>query len=168
MNPNALLRENRPSAYVPAHACPRRRRRRRPGRLRGPAVDALAAVAVAAVLGGCGAPAPRVEGARQAGLAFEQALADADYPRACALLAPQTRRQLEDDEHKPCGAVLPGEELPSGAGQVHGTQVYGRQALLSTQKDTLFLSQFDDGWKVVAAGCTPRGEQPYQCSLKGG
>ncbi|MGW6841243.1 hypothetical protein [Streptomyces sp. NPDC054958] len=125
----------------------------------------LAATAVA-VLCGCGAPAPRLDAARQAGTAFEQALSDADYARACALLAPQTRRQLEDDESKPCGLALQGQDLSTG-GEVQGTQVYGRQALLRLHQDTLFLSQFDDGWKVVAAGCTPEAHKPYRCSLKG-
>ncbi|MCX5613390.1 hypothetical protein OHB39_38675 [Streptomyces sp. NBC_00047] len=131
-----------------------------------PVLTLLAAAAVA-VLCGCGAPAPRLDAARQVGAAFEQALADADYPRACALLAPQTRQQLEDDESKPCGLALQGQDLPT-AGEVQGTQVYGRQALLRLREDTLFLSQFDDGWKVVAAGCTPEADKPYRCSLKGG
>ncbi|KOY56021.1 hypothetical protein ADK59_21565 [Streptomyces sp. XY332] len=124
----------------------------------------MAAVVVA--LCGCGAPAPRLDAARQAGAAFEQALAATDYPRACALLAPQTRRQLEADESKPCGPALQGQELPT-AGDVQSTQLYGRQALLRLSDDTLFLSQFDDGWKVVAAGCTPEADKPYRCSLKG-
>ncbi|GHE27624.1 DUF6766 family protein [Streptomyces hydrogenans] len=29
--------------------------------------------------------------------------------------------------------------------------------------DALFLSQFDAGWKVVAAGCTPRPDMPFDC-----
>lgn len=130
-------------------------------------MSVVAAVGAAAMLCGCGAPAARVDGATQAGSAFEQALADADYPRACALLAPQTRQQLQEDQHLPCGPALRGQGLPA-AGQVRAAQVYGRQALLGLQHDTLFLSQFHDGWKVVAAGCTPRGDQPYRCSLKGG
>lgn len=137
---------------------------RRGARGRGLAVTVAGAVAM--VLCGCGAAA-RLEGARQAGRAFEQALADADYPRACALLAPQTRQQLEEDEHQPCGSALRGQDLAVG-GEVRGTQVYGRQALLRLRTDTLFLSQFKDGWKVVTAGCTPQGDKPYRCSLKGG
>ncbi|MFD9564218.1 hypothetical protein [Streptomyces sp. NPDC059994] len=127
----------------------------------------MVAGAVAVVLCGCGAPAARLEGARQAGRAFEQAIAHANYPRACGLLAPQTRQQLEEDQHQPCVAALRGEDL-AAAGEVRGTQVYGRQALLLLRKDTLFLSQFEDGWKVVTAGCTPQGDKPYRCSLKGG
>ncbi|MFD9482995.1 hypothetical protein ACFWBX_03115 [Streptomyces sp. NPDC059991] len=127
----------------------------------------MVAGAVAVVLCGCGAPAARLEGARQAGRAFEQAIAHANYPRACGLLAPETRQQLEEDQHQPCVAALRGEDL-AAAGEVRGTQVYGRQALLRLRKDTLFLSQFEDGWKVVTAGCTRQGDKPYRCSLKGG
>ncbi|MFE7595643.1 hypothetical protein [Streptomyces sp. NPDC057494] len=108
-----------------------------------------------------------MDGATQAGRAFEQALADADYRQACALLAPQTRQQLQENEHRLCAPALRDQALPT-AGPVRATQVYGRQALLRLQNDSLFLSQFADGWKVVAADCTPRGDQPYQCSLKGG
>ncbi|MFI1100674.1 hypothetical protein [Streptomyces melanogenes] len=157
MDAIALLRGGQPTVAG--------NRLRRGARHRGPAV--MVAGAVAMVLCGCGAPAARLEGARQAGRAFEQALAGADYPRACALLAPRTRQQLEEDEHQPCDSALRGQGL-AAAGEVRGTQVYGRQALLRLRKDTLFLSQFEDGWKVVTAGCTPQGDKPYRCSLKGG
>ncbi|MFE6847333.1 hypothetical protein [Streptomyces sp. NPDC057686] len=123
--------------------------------------------AVGALVGGCGASAARVDGARAAGERFERALASGDHRAACRLLAPETIGQLEQDEGKACGEALGAEELPT-AGAVRTTEVYGRQALLSLDGDTLFLSQFSGGWKVVAAGCTPQGEQPYQCALKGG
>ena len=35
-------------------------------------------------------------------------------------------------------------------------------------KDTLFLARFDQGWRVTAAGCTPHGDLPYDCTVKGG
>ncbi len=131
--------------------------------------------AVGAFGGGCGAPAARVDGARAAGERFERALASGDHGAACRLLAPETIGQLEleleleleEDQGKACAEALGAEELPR-AGAVRTAEVYGRQALLSLDGDTLFLSQFSGGWKVVAAGCTPQGEQPYQCALKGG
>ncbi|MGW6418975.1 hypothetical protein [Streptomyces sp. NPDC055055] len=119
------------------------------------------------VLSGCGASEPRLAGARQAAIAFEDTLARADYNAACAFLAPQTRRQLEQDRDKPCGSALADEDLPAAA-IVHTTQLYGRQALLHLEGDTVFLSQFDDGWKIVAAGCEPQPGKPYQCTVKGG
>ncbi|GLV92779.1 hypothetical protein Slala04_42330 [Streptomyces lavendulae subsp. lavendulae] len=139
----------------------------RPTRRRRPAPVALTVAAAVVVLGGCGASAPRRDGARMAATAFEETLARADYVAACALLAPQTRQQLEQDSDKPCGSALADEELPV-ADPVRTTQVYGRQALLRLEGDTLFLSQFDDGWKIVAAGCEPVSGEPYRCALKGG
>ncbi|MFJ4775681.1 hypothetical protein [Streptomyces sp. NPDC088762] len=123
--------------------------------------------AVAALVAGCGASAARLDGARAAGEGFEQALAAGNHEAACRLLAPETLGQLEQDEEKACAQALAGEELPK-AEAVRATEVYGRQAMLRLDGDTLFLSHFGDGWKVVAAGCTPRGERPYQCVLKGG
>ncbi|MEW2584941.1 hypothetical protein [Streptomyces virginiae] len=139
----------------------------RPTRRRRPAPGALALLVAVAALGGCGASEPRLDGARRAATAFEETLARADYVAACALLAPQTRRQLEQDSDKPCGSALADEGLPV-ADPVRTTQVYGRQALLRLEGDALFLSQFDDGWKVVAAGCQPESGEPYQCAVKGG
>ncbi|WP_189111633.1 hypothetical protein [Streptomyces camponoticapitis] len=46
--------------------------------------------------------------------------------------------------------------------------VFGRQARAVLVSDTLFLSQFPDGWKVVPAGCEPHPGHPYRCSVKGG
>ncbi|MFB7172425.1 hypothetical protein ACFCYM_16585 [Streptomyces sp. NPDC056254] len=48
------------------------------------------------------------------------------------------------------------------------TEVYGRMALVRAEGDALFLSLFTGGWRVVAAGCTPRGDAPYRCLVKGG
>ncbi|WP_063607365.1 hypothetical protein [Streptomyces katrae] len=128
---------------------------------------ALCAGAVGSLLAGCGASAARVDGARAAGERFERALASGNHEAACRLVAPETLAQLEQDEGKACAEALGTEQLPT-AGAVRQTEVYGRQAQLSLEGDTLFLSQFSGGWKVVAAGCTPQGEQPYQCVLKGG
>lgn len=123
------------------------------------------AVAVLAAAG-CGAPAARQDAAAAAGAAFEAAVAAGDHIRACGLLAPQTRQQVEQDEQKACPAALASQELPSRRG-IQAAEVYGRQAMVRTAGDTLFLSLFTGGWKVVAAGCTPRPDQPYDCLIKG-
>lgn len=122
--------------------------------------------AVALAVAGCGGPAAREDAAGRAGSAFEQALAAGDHVRACAMLAPATREQLEQDEKQDCARAFAGAELPR-AGSLRGVEAYGRQAMVRMSGDTLFLSQFTDGWKVVAAGCTPRPDQPYQCLVKG-
>ncbi|RPF29262.1 hypothetical protein EDD96_5779 [Streptomyces sp. Ag109_G2-6] len=141
-----------------------RSRHRASGRPLSGLVLAAAAVLAAA---GCGGPGARQDAAAAAGAAFEAAVAAGDHVRACGLLAPQTRKQLEQDEHKACPAALASQELPRTHG-VQGVEAYGRQAMVRMAgDDTLFLSLFTGGWKVVAAGCTPRPDRPYDCLLKG-
>ncbi|MEU8438356.1 hypothetical protein AB0F18_36770 [Streptomyces sp. NPDC029216] len=115
---------------------------------------------------GCGGPAARQDAAAAAGSAFEAAVASGDHVRACELLAPQARQQLEQGEQKACPEALASQELPGTRG-VQEVEAYGRQALVRLSGDTLFLSLFPAGWKVVAAGCTPRSDQPYNCLIKG-
>ncbi|QES47254.1 hypothetical protein DEJ50_04825 [Streptomyces venezuelae] len=50
---------------------------------------------------------------------------------------------------------------------IREAEAYGRQAIVRMAGDTLFLSLFTAGWKVVAAGCTPRPGRPYDCLIKG-
>lgn len=85
----------------------------------------------------------------------------------CAALAPETRREVEESEKKACAEAISAVELPAG-GPVRDVDVHGRQARAVMASDTLFLSRFPDGWKIVAAGCEPRPGRPYQCSVKGG
>ncbi|MGW6970415.1 hypothetical protein [Streptomyces sp. NPDC054952] len=116
-------------------------------------------------LAGCATSDERSQAARSAAAAFERALADADSPRGCEALAPGTREELEQEE--PCPAALQGLNL-TGAREPAGTAVvYGSQARVVYPHDSVFLALFADGWKVTAAGCTPRQGHPYRCDLKG-
>ncbi|MEW2413156.1 hypothetical protein AB0953_05470 [Streptomyces sp. NPDC046866] len=161
-------------ADVPGTARPARRdgpgrccrpRAPRPGRGLPYALLALAATVLAS---GCGAPAARTAGAQDSARAFAGAVAGGDFRAACALLAPRTRQELEQDEQKPCALALAGQDLPRAAARtVHATEVYGRQAMVRLGEDTLFLSEFGGGWRVVAAGCRPEADEPYRCAVKG-
>ncbi|MFE9768848.1 hypothetical protein ACFYPC_30760 [Streptomyces sp. NPDC005808] len=115
----------------------------------------------------CGGVSGREASASAAATDFEKALAGGDRPALCAALAPETRGEIEDSEEKACVDAIGAQDLPAG-GPVRGVDVYGRQARAVLASDTLFLSQFPDGWKIVAAGCRPRSGQPYQCTIKGG
>nr|WP_236072294.1 hypothetical protein [Streptomyces polyasparticus] len=84
----------------------------------------------------------------------------------CRALAPATRAELEQSSEATCTDSVLGEDLPYG-GRGRTVDVHGRQARVVLQHDTLFLSQFPDGWKIVAAGCRPQRSQPYQCRVKG-
>jgi hypothetical protein len=47
------------------------------------------------------------------------------------------------------------------------SSVWGDEAQVRLSDDTLFLTHTSAGWKVVAAGCTPNGDLPYECRLEG-
>ncbi|MFJ6121589.1 hypothetical protein [Streptomyces sp. NPDC092129] len=128
---------------------------------------AVAAFTCAVGLAGCGTLGEREAAVSRAALRFEGSVRRVDGIRACAALAPQTQQELEQSAKARCAEALPGEQLPYG-GSVRQVQVYGRQARVVLTTDTLFLSLFPSGWKVTAAGCAPRPQQPYQCQIKGG
>lgn len=127
----------------------------------------MAAALLCCALGGCGDIDAREDGAAAAVTRFEAGLGDSDGARGCSELAPGTRDELEQSAELPCARALPDAGLPTAAGVRH-VDVYGRQARVVADGDTLFLSSFPDGWKVTAAGCTARPEKPYQCLIKGG
>jgi hypothetical protein len=83
----------------------------------------------------------------------------------CALLAPAALAALESDESAPCTATV-GRLAPPG-GQVQQTEVWGDEAQVRMTGDTLFLTHTGAGWKVIAAGCTPNADLPYECRLEG-
>ena len=86
---------------------------------------------------------------------------------ACALLAPETKSELEQSSNQPCDqAIL--EEAVTNVGDRRHTEVFGTMAQVRYAGDVAFLAQFDDGWKVMAAACEPVPGQPYDCSVEGG
>ncbi|MFB7512634.1 hypothetical protein [Streptomyces sp. NPDC056144] len=116
-------------------------------------------------LTGCAGVGERTGAARRAAVAFEEALRASDALRACAALAPGTREELESDG--PCPAALAGLDLAADAGSPLRTEVYGKQARVAFEDDLVFLASFPEGWKVTAAGCTPRPERPADCEVEG-
>ncbi|WP_340373881.1 hypothetical protein U5640_00950 [Streptomyces sp. SS7] len=115
----------------------------------------------------CSTLGEREAAASRAAQRFEESIRHSDGIRACAALAPDTRQEVEESAGTPCAQALL-DEQPSPAGAVREVQVYGRQAQVVLAADTLFLSAFPSGWKITAAGCTPRPRRPYQCQVKGG
>ena len=124
--------------------------------MRGGAAFGLAALA----LSGCSSTQePEVE---RVALAFEDS---GSAPEArCDLLAPTTLAAMEKDE--PCVEAI--EELPLEGGEVRSVEVWGRDAQVRLDGDTLFLTETHAGWRIAAAACRPNGEAPYECEVEAG
>jgi hypothetical protein len=118
------------------------------------------------VLTGCAGVGERGDAAGSAALRMLTAVESEDGPAACAILAPDTLAELEESAQKRCAEAILEEDLPQ-PGEVTGAEVYGQRAQVRLTGDTVFLAVFPDGWRVVAAGCTPRGDRPYDCALEG-
>lgn len=95
---------------------------------------------------------------------FYTAVADRDGAAACRLLAPATREELEQSAGMPCDRAILEEDLPE-PGEVLEVHVYGTAGEVRLGSDTAFLAKFSDGWRVVAAACTARTPQPYDCEV---
>ncbi len=114
---------------------------------------------------GCGGAAD-TRAAEETAAAFHAAVARRDGAAACAVLAPQTVSELEQSARQPCPQAVVAEDIPEVAG-VRSSKMFGSQAQVRFDGDTVFLSEFDGRWKVVAVACTPRPALPYDCRVKG-
>ena len=117
-------------------------------------------------LAGCGSVSDREHGAGEAAQRLLEAADAGDGDAACAILAPETVAELEESAGEPCADAVQEAGLPKPA-EVESTEVYGQWAKVVLADDTVFAAMFPGGWRVVAAGCRPRGERPYDCSIQG-
>ncbi len=125
----------------------------------------LTAVLLASV-SGCAGSNPGTSEAATTALDFHSALGSGDYPRACELLIPAAVEKLEAGAPGTCAEKLSQLDVPV-ADSVQDSASYGRNAQVVMDQDTLFLARSGDGWKITAAGCTSRGERPYDCEVEG-
>jgi hypothetical protein len=124
----------------------------------------MVAVAAAGLLTGCGGSAetgPALDVASE----FVSAVARSDGSAACALLAPEAVRRVDELRPEGCARALPALALPADPpGEV---QVWSDTGQVRTAGDTLFLREFGDRWLIIGAGCSPRDERPYRCKVDG-
>jgi hypothetical protein len=113
---------------------------------------------------GCASVGDRADAASAVAVRLLDAVAVGDGAAACAILAPDTARTVAKEQ--PCPEAILDQDLPR-PGTVVGAEVYGQWAQVRLDDDTVFLAAFPGGWRVVAAGCTPRAGKPYQCSVEG-
>jgi hypothetical protein len=123
-------------------------------------------LAVAVALGCAAGCTPAGEqAARQAAEQFQSALRSQDTAAACRLLSDEARGSLESASVRPCPEALVALQLP--AGPLGEDEVWGRNAQVVLDSGVLFLAEFRAGWRVTAAGCTSRPDQPYDCKVEG-
>jgi hypothetical protein len=125
---------------------------------------AIALLAVAAMLAGCGSDEDDAAGVTRS---FFEAVAAGDGATACAELSESTREKLEKDEGAPCPEGLGKLDL-GGESDVTGTHVSGTAATVSlVGGEHAFLDRTSKGWRIAAAGCKPAApEEPYDCELE--
>lgn len=126
---------------------------------------ALAAAALAVTLSACSTV--HEQAVMSTVDAFYGALGSGNGKAACALLAPDTRSELEQSSKTPCDRAILEEGVPH-PGVRRALSVFGTMAQVRFTHDTMFLSRFNDGWRVMATTCKPMPGDPYSCSVKGG
>jgi hypothetical protein len=128
---------------------------------------ALIAVCGCLAMVGCGA-SDRAADAAAVTERFYAALDAGDGRAACEALAEETRSQLEQEEGAPCEQAIVELQLPAGAMAVKASVFVTTASVSLAEGGRTFLDEFDDGWRVSAAGCTPASpDQPYDCELEG-
>jgi hypothetical protein len=124
-------------------------------------VAALAASAL--LLAGC-AREPDAD-ARRVAERMLDAASRGDGAAACAALSPAARSEVEKSSGTSCARAILEEDL--GGGAVRDVHVFNDAAQVELGAGTVFLSRFDDGWRVTAAGCAPVEARPYDCAIEG-
>lgn len=133
--------------------------------MRCPPIGAAGGVVAALLAAGCSAVVPNADPAGVAAEQFYTALGQGDAATACGLLSAGTRSKLEQSQGETCIRALPAQHLRVAS--VRTVEVYGQSAFVELDRDTAFLAQFPGGWRVVAAGCRSRPDQPYDCAVGG-
>jgi hypothetical protein len=123
----------------------------------------LSLIAVAVGAAGCrNADTGQVE---SVAARFQAALERGDGAAACRLLIGDTTAKLTKDQGQPCARAITGQHLTTAA--VRRARVYETHAAAGlVDGQVVFLDHTDRGWRVSAAGCKPRGDQPYECEVE--
>jgi hypothetical protein len=127
----------------------------------GPLIRTGGVLVLAAGLAGCSsAQEPQVQ---RVATAFDDPSGNAEA--RCDLLAPATLAAFEKDQTASCNDAV--QQLSLDGGEVNSVEVWGGDAQVRMAGDTVFLTETTSGWRVTAAGCTSRGDAPYDCEVEG-
>jgi hypothetical protein len=115
---------------------------------------------------GCGSPDGPSRAASQSATTFYAALDASDGPGACAQLTEKAAHEVEKSSSSACpDGVL--DEVLAPPGAVVSVDVYGTEAQVELEHDTVFVTYQHDGWRVAAAGCQPSPGEPFDCTIQG-
>ena len=128
------------------------------------AVTLFAATGLCLAVAGCASA--QTSDVSDTAKAFSAAMSGGDGTKACALLTTDVAEAVSQDRGGACAEVIL-EEGWGSTGEVVSVQVAGQRAWVVLDTDTVFLSRFPDGWRVIAAGCTTRDTaRPYDCVIQ--
>ncbi|PZF54117.1 hypothetical protein DEJ23_13330 [Curtobacterium sp. MCSS17_008] len=125
----------------------------------------LAIVVSVLALTGCSAGGSTRVDAMATADRFLRDVAHGDGRAACALLVPDAREDVEDRTGRSCADGVTALDLPTP--EDGRTQVYGRAAIVESDRHAVFLARSGDSWLVRAAGCRPVPDAPYECTVDG-
>lgn len=122
------------------------------------------AVVLSALLLATGCTPASTSDVRATAQRFQAAVRDQHLDAACGMLSDEARSSLEDTSARSCAAAL--RALNLSAGRPTTVEVWGNNAQARLPDGALFLAEFRSGWKVTGAGCRPRPDRPYSCSVR--
>jgi hypothetical protein len=123
---------------------------------------------MALLLGLTGCTSSEQGDATRAADVFVAAIADREADRACALLAPASREELEQTSGTPCPETVLDEAAQAAqAGRRLEVSTFGDMAQVRYAEDVVFLARHSGGWRVMAAGCVAQRGAPYSCGIEG-
>jgi len=123
-----------------------------------------ALLAAAALLSGCSSG--NEDAATHTAERLHATLQEEDGAAACDLLSDEVQERLAESGDS-CETAVMEAGIPD-TGRVVEVKVYGTAAQVRYDDDVVFLGDFQDGWKVTAAGCSPKAGAPYDCQVQGG
>ena len=133
-----------------------------------PARAAIAGLAAALLLAGCGTADDRDE-ARSVVATFYDAIRSDDGDAACAQLSESLLEQVESQTQQACPDVITRFDYEGGA--IVAAEVYITNAKVDLRSgESAFLGQEPDGWRLSAIACKPEqgkpADRPFECEAE--
>jgi hypothetical protein len=100
------------------------------------------------------------------GVAFESAVQQQDADTVCGLLTEQAAHELANTSAS-CSEGVADLDLPESGPWVR-TELFGREARVEFEDDSVFVTNTAQGWRVAAAGCQEQQDDTFDCLVQGG